>query len=72
MLTKDNTVKLADFGVSKSLLNTSVGKTYAGSPAYMSPEQSKGRVYDEQPEEEYSTYKANTDVWLELLLKVSL
>ena len=63
MLTKDNIVKLGSFGCARSLLNNQVGRTYVGTPAYMSPEQSKGRLYDEQ--QDYSTHKANTDIWLE-------
>lgn len=63
MLTNENIVKLADFGVAKSLVNSTLGRTYAGSPVYMSPETSSGRFFEEQLE--YSTHKANTDIWLE-------
>lgn len=62
LLTNDNIVKLGDLGLAKSLEN-SVGRTYAGSPAYMSPEQSIGRSTMSQSE--YSIHKANTDVWLD-------
>lgn len=62
MLTNENIVKLADFGVAKSLLNSTIGRTYTGSPAYMSPEANGGRLYQEQLK--YSTHNANTDVWL--------
>ena len=54
MLKKDNTVKLTDYGF------YFVHESYA----YMSPEQRRGRLYDEQ-EEDYSTHRANTDIWLE-------
>ena len=66
MLAKDNIVKLADFGLSKKLLTRSaVAHSLVGTPAYRSPEQNSGRVYDNQPEEQYSTHRANTDIWLE-------
>ena len=60
LLTQDNKVKLSDLGEAK-LLKGSLAQTYVGTPLYMSPEQSKGRIYDEQIE--YSTYSANTDIW---------
>lgn len=44
----------------KNLRNT-VGRTYVGTVQYMSPEQSRGRQFDDQSE--YSDYKANTDIW---------
>ena len=66
MLAKDNIVKLADFGLSKKLLTRSAAAhSLVGTPAYRSPEQNNGRVYDEQLEEQYSTHRANTDIWLE-------
>ena len=67
MLSKDDIVKLGDLGEAKNLSNT-VGRTLAGTVQYMSPEQSKGRLYDEQSETEYSTYKANTDIWFYIYL----
>ena len=71
MLTKDNTVKLADFGFSKKLLTRSgVLHTFGGTLQYTSPEQSKGRVYKDQLQEQYSTYRANTDIWLELISEI--
>ena len=47
--------------MAKSLLNSTVGRTRTGTPVYMSPEQSNGRVFDEQLD--FSTHKANTDIW---------
>lgn len=60
LLTKDNVVKIADLGLAKCLINTH-GRSFGGTPFYMSPEQSKGREFDYQLN--YSTHKANTDVW---------
>lgn len=60
MLTKDNIVKLADWGTGKDIENTNA-KTYVGTPLYMSPEQRKGRLYEKQAE--FEIQKANTDVW---------
>ena len=60
LLTKDDIVKLGDFGEAKNLSNT-VGRTYGGTIQYMSPEQSKGRQFDDQFE--YTTHLANTDIW---------
>ena len=51
---------MADLGESKNLKNT-VGRTYAGTIEYMSPEQYKGRQFDEQLE--YTIHLANTDIW---------
>ena len=69
LLTIDNVVKLADFGTAKSLINT-VGRTLAGSPAYMSPEQFNGRIFGDQ--EEYTVYKANTDIWFDIYFNKSI
>ena len=52
MLTKDNIVKLGDLGIAKSLANT-LGHTYAGTPAYMSPEQSS------------DSYDFKVDIWFD-------
>ena len=71
LLTKDNTVKLADFGFSKKILTRSAMlHSCCGTPQYTSPEQSKGRVYKDQLREQYSTYRANTDIWLELISEI--
>ena len=68
MLTKDDIVKIGDLGEAKHLNNNTVGRTLAGTVQYMSPEQSKGRLFDEQSESEYTTYKANTDIWYKHLV----
>ena len=47
-------------GEAKNLSNT-IGRTFGGTLIYMSPEQSKGRQFDEQLG--YSTHMANTDIW---------
>ena len=51
---------MGDLGEAKNLSNT-VGRTYAGTIQYMSPEQNNGRKYDDQLG--YTTHMANTDIW---------
>jgi serine/threonine protein kinase len=63
LLTRDNVVKLADLGLAKYLSKSSVGRTFTGSPAYMSPEQYRGRKSDLDDLEEFETHNFNTDVW---------
>ena len=60
LLTKNNIVKLCDLGLAVNLSND-VGKELCGTPAYMSPELSRGRQFDEQLE--YQTHTVNTDIW---------
>ena len=64
LLSKTNTVKLADLGIAKVLSDT-IGRTYVGTMPYMSPELE--RCKDKANEEEGITYSFNTDVWLETL-----
>ena len=46
LLDQLGTLKLADFGLSKSLdPSTDLAKTYVGTPLYMSPEQCAGQPY---------------------------
>lgn len=46
-LLEDGTLKVGDFGLSK-VLATRFTNSYAGTPAYMAPEVSQGRRYDEK------------------------
>ena len=55
LLTENNKLKLADLGWSK-IMNQTHASTYAGSPAYMSPEVFKAQVMR-------ISYYPNTDVW---------
>ena len=55
LLTEDNEIKLADLGLSKNM-NKTHASTYAGSPAYMSPEVFKAQFME-------SKYYPNTDIW---------
>lgn len=57
LLTKKNTLKLADLGLAK-VIESTVGRTYAGSPAYMSPEIFESLFSNK-------IYYPNTDVWLD-------
>ena len=58
LLTKDNKLKLADFGLSKLLASGSIGRTYAGTPAYMSPELIRCK-------DDKATYSYKTDIWFD-------
>lgn len=52
LLTSDDTIKLADLGVSKMMEGTEHASTIIGTRPYMSPEVHKG-----------TSYLSNTDVW---------
>jgi serine/threonine protein kinase len=52
LLTKDDVIKISDFGMSRILTPTSTIST-CGTPAYMAPEIWRGRRYD-----------IKTDIWL--------
>ncbi|KAJ7155451.1 kinase-like domain-containing protein [Mycena crocata] len=45
-LDETNTVKLGDFGLSKSLAQATFANTYVGTPYYMSPELMQEKAYD--------------------------
>jgi NIMA (never in mitosis gene a)-related kinase len=51
-LTKDNHIKIGDFGVSKKLNNNIYAYTFIGTPYYLSPEMCRNKAYDEK-----------TDMW---------
>ena len=55
LLTENNELKLADLGWSK-IMNKTHASSYAGSPAYMSPEVFKAQFMR-------ISYYPNTDVW---------
>jgi serine/threonine protein kinase len=55
LLTERNEIKLADLGLSK-IMDKTHASTYAGSPAYMSPEVFKADFFDTE-------YYPNTDIW---------
>jgi serine/threonine protein kinase len=59
VLGEGNVLKLVDLGVAKVLRGT-IGKTYQGTPPYMSPEMDKC-LYSES---EVEMYSFDTDVWL--------
>ena len=48
-LTKDNHIKIGDFGVSKKLINNNIyAYTFVGTPYYLSPEICQNKAYDEK------------------------
>ena len=51
LLTKDDTIKLADFGFAR-VINDEIMESYMGSPIYMSPEMLFKQIYDNR-----------TDIW---------
>ena len=55
LLTERNEIKLADLGWSK-IMDKTHASTFAGSPAYMSPEVFKADVLETE-------YYPNTDIW---------
>ena len=55
LLTENNEIKLADLGLSKNMIQTHAS-SYAGTPAYMSPEVFKALVME-------SKYYPNADIW---------
>ena len=62
LLTNKNVLKLADLGMAK-VLRKAAGRTYIGSPEYMSPEVEE---CEGCTKEEGKTYSFKTDVWLGL------
>ena len=57
LLTETYEIKLADLGWSK-IMDKTYASSYAGSPAYMSPEVFKAQYLDVK-------YYPNTDIWYE-------
>jgi serine/threonine protein kinase len=54
-------VKLVDLGVAKYISRSTIGRTHGGTKQYMSPEQYRGRQYED--DKEYETHSYNTDIW---------
>jgi serine/threonine protein kinase len=61
LLTKENKIKLVDLGVAKYTSKSTIGRTYRGTKQYMSPEQNRGKHYED--DEEYETHSYSTDIW---------
>ena len=59
LLTETNEIKLADLGWSK-IMDKSHASSFAGTPAYMSPEVFKAQFLD-------AKYYPNTDIWYEMV-----
>ena len=58
LLTERNEIKLADLGLSK-IMDKTHASSFAGSPAYMSPESFKAQFMNIK-------YYPNTDIWYEM------
>lgn len=52
LISKNDTIKIADFGVAKALSHTTFAKTFVGTPYYLSPE-----ICEEKP------YNEKSDIW---------
>ena len=63
LLTKDNALKLADFGVAKVLIDTT-GRTFLGIIAYMSPELEKCLL------DKNLTYSFPNDIWFDIFIYI--
>jgi len=55
LLSSKDVIKLADLGIAK-FAETSIASTYAGSPAYMSPEQFRCQF-------DHGNYTNKSDIW---------
>jgi eukaryotic-like serine/threonine-protein kinase len=59
LLSWDGAVKIADFGIARALVRSSVSGTVSGKPAYMSPEQTRGDRLDGRSD----LYSAGVVLW---------
>lgn len=59
---KLDVVKIADLGISKYIVGSTVPDTYCGTKQYMSPEQSRG-IDLRKHTETYEIHSYTTDVW---------
>lgn len=65
LLTKENALKLADFGLAKVLIDTT-GRTFLGTIAYMSPELEKCLL------DKNLTYSFPNDIWFDTFIHLRL